>query len=151
MQVILLENIIKLGKIGDLVKVKNGYGRNFLLKNGKALRASKENISLVNKQKDELNKKNNEIRLAFVKIANKIKNKTLKFKKESKDNGDLYGSIKPKEVSNAFIKDLKVEISPSQIDLKQEINKIGKYKININLHSEVSANVMLNVEKIDSV
>ena len=124
MQVILLENIIKLGKIGDLVKVKNGYGRNFLLKNGKALRASKENISLVNKQKDELNKKNNEIKLEFVKIANKIKNKTLKFKKESKDNGDLYGSIKPKEVSNAFIKDLKVEISPSQIDLKQEINKI---------------------------
>jgi|TARA_B100000959_G_C14938455_1_gene606730 large subunit ribosomal protein L9 len=151
MQVILLENIIKLGKIGDLVKVKNGYGRNFLLKNGKALRASKENISLVNKQKDELNKKNNEIKLEFVKISNKIKNKTLKFKKESKDNGDLYGSIKPKEVSNAFIKDLKVEISPSQIDLKQEINKIGKYKININLHSEVSANVMLSVEKIDSV
>ena len=151
MQVILLENIIKLGKIGDLVKVKNGYGRNFLLKNGKALRASKENISLVNKQKDELNKKNNEIKLEFVTIANKIKNKTLKFKKESKDNGDLYGSIKPKEVSNAFIKDLKVEISPSQIDLKQEINKIGKYKININLHSEVSANVMLSVEKIDSV
>ena len=151
MQVILLENIIKLGKIGDLVKVKNGYGRNFLLKNGKALRASKENISLVNKHKDELNKKNNEIKLEFVKISNKIKNKTLKFKKESKDNGDLYGSIKPKEVSNAFIKDLKVEISPSQIDLKQEINKIGKYKININLHSEVSANVMLSVEKIDSV
>ena len=151
MEVILLENIIKLGKIGDLVKVKNGYGRNFLLRNGKALRANKENINLVNKQKDELNKKNNEVKLEFVKIANKIKNKTLKFVKEAKDNGDLYGSIKPKEVSNAFIKDLKIEIKPSQIDLKQEINKIGKYKININLHSEVSANVMLNVEKIDSV
>ncbi len=151
MQVILLENIIKLGKIGDLVKVKNGYARNFLLKNGKALRANKENINLVNKQKDELNKKNNEIKLEFVKIANKIKNKILKFKKEAKDNGDLYGSIKPKEVSNAFIKDLNVEINPSQIDLKQEINKIGKYKININLHSEVSANVTVNVEKIDSV
>tara|TARA_B100000427_G_C15347909_1_gene524129 strand:+ start:60 stop:515 length:456 start_codon:yes stop_codon:yes gene_type:complete len=151
MQVILLENIIKLGKIGDLVKVKNGYARNFLLKNGKALRANKENINLVNKQKDELNKKNNEIKLEFVKIANKIKNKILKFKKEAKDNGDLYGSIKPKEVSNAFIKDLNVEINPSQIDLKQEINKIGKYKININLHSEVSATVTVNVEKIDSV
>ena len=150
MQVILLENIIKLGKIGDLVKVKNGYARNFLLKNGKALRANKENINLVNKQKDELNKKNNEIKLEFVKIATKIKNKTLKFIKEAKDNGDLYGSIKPKEVSNAFIEDLKVKISPSQIDLKQEINKIGKYKISINLHSEVSANVMVNVEKIDS-
>ena len=150
MEVILLENIIKLGKIGDLVKVKNGYARNFLLKNGKALRANKENINLVNKQKDELNKKNNEIKLEFVKIVNKIKNKTLKFTKEAKDNGDLYGSIKPKEVSNAFIENLKVKISPSQIDLKQEINRIGKYKISINLHSEVSANVTVNVEKIDS-
>tara|TARA_Y100000590_G_C15241596_1_gene834026 strand:- start:196 stop:654 length:459 start_codon:yes stop_codon:yes gene_type:complete len=150
MEVILLENIIKLGKIGDLVKVKNGYARNFLLRNGKALRANKENINLVNKQKEELNKKNNEIKLEFVKIANKIKNKTLKFIKEAKDNGDLYGSVKPKEVSNAFIKDLKVEIIPSQIDLKQEINKIGKYNISINLHSEVSANVVINVEKIDS-
>ena len=151
MQVILLENIIKLGKIGDLVEVKNGYGRNFLLKTGKALRANKENIDLVNKKKDELNKKNNEIKSEFIKIANKIKNKTLKFKKESKDNGELYGSIKPKEVSNTFLDDLKVEISPSQIDLKQEINKIGKYKININLHSEVSAIVMLSVEKIDAI
>ena len=151
MQVILLENIIKLGKIGDLVEVKNGYGRNFLLKTGKALRANKENIDLVNKKKDELNKKNNEIKSEFIKISNKIKNKTLKFKKESKDNGELYGSIKPKEVSNTFLEDLKVEISPSQIDLKQEINKIGKYKININLHSEVSAIVMLSVEKIDTI
>ena len=150
MQVILLENIIKLGKIGDLVEVKNGYGRNFLLRKGKALRANKENIDLVNKKKDELNKKNNEIKSEFVKVANKIKNRTLEFVKEAKDNGDLYGSIKPKEVSNAFMKELKVEISPSQIDLKQEINKVGKYKITINLHSEVSANVMISVEKIDA-
>ena len=151
MEVILLENIIKLGKIGDLVKVKNGYGRNFLLKEGKALRANKENIDLVNKKKDELNKKNNEVKLGFIKIAKEIKNKTLKFTKEAKDNGELYGSIKPKEVSSAFIDKLKVEINPSQIDLKQEINKIGNYKININLHSEVSAVVTLEVEKIDVV
>tara|TARA_B100000941_G_C28440804_1_gene519525 strand:+ start:175 stop:630 length:456 start_codon:yes stop_codon:yes gene_type:complete len=150
MQVILLENIFKLGKIGDLVEVKNGYGRNFLLREGKALRANKENIDLVNKKKDELNKKNNEIKQEFIKVALKIKNKTLKFNKEAKDNGDLYGSIKPKEVSNAFLKDLKVEINPSQIDLKQDINKLGKYKININLHSEVTANVTVNVEKIDA-
>ena len=150
MQVILLENIFKLGKIGDLVEVKNGYGRNFLLRGGKALRANKENIDLVNKKKDELNKKNNEIKQEFIKVALKIKNKTLKFNKEAKDNGDLYGSIKPKEVSNAFLKDLKVEINPSQIDLKQDINKLGKYKININLHSEVTANVTVNVEKIDA-
>jgi large subunit ribosomal protein L9 len=150
MQIILLENILKLGKIGDLVEVKNGYGRNFLLRNGKALRASKENIDLVSKKKDELNKKNNEFKKEFENVAIKINNKILTFKKEAKDNGELFGSIKPKEVSSAFINDLKVEINPSQIDLKQEIDKLGKYKININLHSEVSATVTINVEKIES-
>ncbi|MBA1339586.1 MAG: large subunit ribosomal protein L9 [Pelagibacterales bacterium] len=151
MEIILLENILKLGKIGDTVKVKNGYGRNFLLKNGKALRASKENLDLVNKKKIELNKKNNETRDQFQEIAKKIMNKTLKFNKESKENGELYGSIKPKEVASAFVNELKVEISPSQIDLRQEINKIGKYKININLHSEVTTSVNLSINKIDSV
>ena len=150
MQIILLENILKLGKIGDLVEVKNGYGRNFLLRNGKALRANKENIAFVNKKKDELNKKNNEIKKGFKDLAVKINNKTLNFSKEAKENGDLFGSIKPREVSNAFKSELKVEIGPSQIDLKQEINKIGKYKISINLHSEVSANVLVEVKKIDS-
>ena len=151
MEVILLENINKLGKIGDLVKVRNGYGRNFLLKNKKALRANKENIALVNKKKDELNKANNEAKKKFKEVASKINNKILKFNKEAKDNGDLYGSIKPKEISNAFTSELKVEINPSEIDIKQEINKIGKYKIKINLHSEVSASVTVDVQKIDSV
>ena len=150
MQIILLENILKLGKIGDLVNVKNGYGRNFLLKTGKALRASKENISLVSKKKDELNKKNNEIKQEFKTIANKVSNQSLMFAKEAKDNGDLFASIKPKEISSAFIENLKIDISPSQIDLKQEINKIGKYKININLHSEVSASVNIVVQKTTS-
>jgi len=95
MQIILLENILKLGKIGDLVEVKNGYGRNFLLKNGKALRANKENIDFVSKKKDELNKKNNEIKKTFKDLAAKINNKVLNFSKEAKDNGELFGSIKP--------------------------------------------------------
>ncbi len=151
MEIILLENIMNLGKIGDLVKVKNGYGRNFLLKQGKALRASKENVSLVNKKKAELNKKNEEIKSQFKLVANKISNKTLKFSKEAKENGELYGSIKPKEVTTAFMKDLKVDINPSQIDLRQEIKKIGNYKININLHSEVKVTINLQVKKIDAV
>ncbi len=151
MQLILLENIIKLGKIGDQVEVKNGYGRNFLLKKGKALRANKENIDFVKKKKDELNKKNTEIKLKFKEIAGKINNQKIKFNKESKENGDLYGSIKPKEVSSAFLKQLKVEINPSQIDLKQELNKIGKYNISVNLHSEVTANVIINIEKTDAI
>ena len=151
MQVILLENIINLGKIGDLVEVKNGYGRNFLLSQGKALRASKENVELVSKKKVELNEKNEESKKQFKEIANKITNKTLKFNKESKENGELYGSIKPKEVSNAFRDMLKVEINPSQIDLRQEITQTGKYKINVNLHAEVTVSVNLQVDKIDSI
>ena len=150
MELILLENIINLGNIGDKVAVKPGYGRNYLLKTGKALRFNKENLEYVSKKKDELNKKNNEIKKEFKDIALKINNKSLKFSKEAKENGDLFASIKPKEISTAFINQLKVEIIPSQVDIKQEIKKVGKYKIKINLHSEVSANVSVNVDKIDS-
>ena len=151
MQIILLENIMKLGKIGDQVEVKNGFARNYLLKQGKALRASKDNIEFVTKKKVELNKKNETIKSQFKEVASKILNKTLKFNKESKENGELYGSIKPKEVSSAFKTILNVEINPSQIDLRQEITKIGKYKININLHAEVTASVNLTVDKVDSI
>ena len=151
MQVILLENIMKLGKIGDQVEVKNGFARNYLLRQGKALRASKENIEFVSKKKVELNKKNENAKSQFNEMASKITNKILQFNKESKENGELYGSIKPKEVSNAFKTILKVEINPSQIDLRQEITQIGKYKININLHAEVTASVNLHVDKIDSI
>ena len=151
MQVILLENIMKLGKIGDQVEVKNGFARNYLLRQGKALRASKENIEFVSKKKVELNKKNEEAKNQFKETAAKILNKTLKFNKESKENGELYGSIKPKEVSSAFKTILGVEINPSQIDLRQEIIQIGKYKININLHAEVTVSVNLNIDKIDSI
>ena len=151
MQVILLENILKLGKIGDQVEVKNGFGRNYLLRQGKALRASKENLEFVSKKKAELNKKNEEAKAQFKEIAAKINNKTLKFNKESKENGELYGSIKPKEVSNSFKTTLSINVNPSQIDLRQEIKQVGKYKININLHAEVTASVNLQVDKIDSI
>ena len=142
---------MKLGKIGDQVEVKNGFARNYLLRQGKALRASKENIEFVSKKKVELNKKNEEVKNQFKEVAAKISNKTLKFNKESKENGELYGSIKPKEVSSAFKTVLEVEINPSQIDLRQEITKIGKYKININLHAEVTVNVNLSIDKVDSI
>ena len=99
----------------------------------------------------ELNKKNEEAKSQFKDTASKISNKIIKFNKESKENGELFGSIKPKEVSIAFKTILKVEINPSQIDLRQEITQIGKYKININLHAEVTASVNLHVDKIDSI
>ena len=151
MQIILLENISKLGKIGDLVVVKNGYARNYLLRENKALRANKENIELVNKNKTELNKKNTEIKNKFIEKANKIKNKKIKVYKTIKENGDLYASIKPKEISKIIFDELKIEIVPSEIIIKKEINKIGLFDIDIALHSEVQTKVSLLVEKIDKL
>ena len=150
MELILLENILNLGNIGDKVKVKNGYGRNFLLKKGKALRYNKENLEFVNKKKDELNKKNIEIKNKFKEIAKLINNKTFSFSKESKENGDLYGSIKPKEITNLIKEKVKAEVSPSQIILKDELNKLGLFKADINFHSEVKAYISIKIEKIQS-
>ena len=150
MEIILLENIINLGNIGDKVKVKNGYGRNFLLKYGKALRFSKDNLDFVNKKKDELNKKNIEIKNKFKEVAKLVQNKTFIFNKESKENGELYGSIKPKEITNIIMEKVKAEISPAQIILKEELNKIGTFKANINLHSEVKVNIFIKIDKIQS-
>ncbi len=150
MEIILLENILNLGKIGDKVKVKNGYGRNYLLKYGKALRYNKENIQFVEKKKDELNKKNIEKKNKFLEIAKKINNKNFTFYKESKENGLLYGSIKPKEISNLILETAKVEVIPSQIILKDELNKLGSFKTEVIFHSEVKANISIKIDKIQS-
>jgi len=150
MQVILLEDIRNLGKIGEVVKVKDGFGRNFLLKSGKALRADKSNIEFVNKKKDEINKKNIELKKVAKKVLEKIKNKKLIFKKETKENGDLFASIKPREISKYFEENFKEKIHPSQIDLKQEINKVGKFSLLINLHSDLVTELHVLVEKKES-
>ena len=150
MEIILLENILNLGNIGDKVKVKNGYGRNFLLKQGKALRFNEENQELVNKKKNELNKKNTEIKNKFKEISKIINNKTYTFNKESKENGDLYGSIKPKEITNLIKDKSNADVSPSQIILKDELNKIGLFKVEINFHAEVKAQISIKIDKIQS-
>tara|TARA_Y100001970_G_scaffold289835_1_gene421429 strand:- start:9611 stop:10066 length:456 start_codon:yes stop_codon:yes gene_type:complete len=150
MQIILLEDIRNLGKTGEVVNVKDGYGRNFLLKFGKALRADKANIEFVKKKKEEINKKNVEIKKEAKKILEKIKNKKLLFKKETKENGDLFAPIKPKEISKYFEEIFKESINPSQIDLKQEIKKVGKFSLSVNLHSDVMAELHVLVEKINS-
>ena len=150
MEIILLENILNLGNIGDMVTVKNGYGRNFLLKQGKALRFSKDNQDFVNKKKDELNKKNNEIKNKFKEIAKLINNKTFTFYRESKENGELYGSLKPKEITNLIKEKANADVSPSQIILKDELNKIGLYKVEVNFHAEVKSQVSIKIDKIQS-
>ena len=150
MELILSENILNLGNIGDKVKVKNGYGRNFLLKQGKALRYNKENQEFVDKKKVELNKKNIELKNKYKEIAKLVNNKTFLFNKESKENGDLYGSIKPREITNLIKEKVKAEVSPSQIILKDNLNKIGVYKVLINFHSEVKANISIKIDKTQS-
>ena len=147
MEVVLLENIKNLGKIGDVVLVKRGHGRNYLIKFGKALKASKENISLVNKKKENLNIKNLALKKEAKKIYDLINNKKYNFSKRTKDNEELYGSIKPKEISTTIKDADKIEIKPSQIDLGKEINKLGTYKAKINLHAEVLAEIHIEVVK----
>ena len=150
MELILLENILNLGNIGDKVKVKNGYGRNYLLKKGKALRFSKENQDFVSKKKDELNKKNTELKNKFKETVKIINNKSIIFNRECKENGELYGSIKPKEITNLIKEKMNADVSPSQIILKSELNKIGVFKTEIHFHSEVKANISIKIEKIQT-
>ena len=150
MEIILLENILNLGNIGDKVVVKNGYGRNFLLKQGKALRFNKENLELVKRKKDELNKKNIETKNKFKEIAILVNKKTFTFNKESKENGELYGSIKPKEITNLIKDRTNADVTPSQIILKDELNKIGVFQVDINFHSEVKAQISIKIDKIQS-
>jgi len=147
MEVILLENIKNLGLIGDVVNVKRGHGRNFLIKYGKALKASKENMVLVNKKKAELNQKNIELKKSAKKILDIINRTNYKFSKRAKDNDELYGSIKPMEISKAIENAHKIKIKPSQIDLGKEIKKIGSYEAKINLHAEIQARILIAVVK----
>ena len=147
MEVVLLENIKNLGQIGDIVKVKRGHGRNFLIKYGKALKASKENVDIVNKRKAELNEKNLESKRSARKIYESINSSNLKFSKRAKENNELYGSIKPLEISKAIEDTKKIQIKPSQIDLGKEIKKIGSYEAKINLHAEVQAKIHIEVVK----
>ena len=149
MEVVLLENIKNLGKIGDIVIVKRGHGRNFLIKYGKALKVSKDNINLVNKKKAELNEKNIVAKKNAKKIFEVINKKNYKFSKRAKDNNELYGSIKPREIAKTIESLDKIEIKPSQFDLDKVINKIGSYEAKINLHAEVQAKIHIEVVKIE--
>ena len=147
MQVVLLENIKNLGNIGEVVNVNRGHGRNFLIRYGKALIASKDNIDLVNKKKAKLNEKNITLKKNAKKTHDIINKKHYKFIKNAKENNELYGSIKPKEISKNIETVDKIEIKPSQIDLGKEINKIGTYEAKINLHAEIQALIHIEVVK----
>ena len=147
MEIILLENIKNLGKIGEVVNVKRGHARNYLIKYGKALKVSESNISLVNKKKAELNEKNITLKKNAKKTFDILNKKKYKFSKRAKDNNELYGSIKPREISKTIESLDKIEIKPSQFDLNKVINKTGSYEAKINLHAEVQAIIHIEVVK----
>ena len=151
MKVILLENVKKIGSIGEVIDVKRGFARNFLIANKKALYASKENISQVEKIKSELSKKDNEKKRSAKQIAEQINKKKYLIKKLSTENNELYGSVKPTEISKIIYDSDKIDIKPSMIQPVTEIKSLGNFKVKIYLHSEVDAEITINVETAESI
>ena len=151
MKVILLENIKRIGSIGEVIEVKRGFARNYLISNKKALYASKQNISEVEKIKTELSKKDNEKKQLARSLFEKINKKQYKVKKLSTENNELYGSVKPTEISKLIFHKDKVDIKPSMIQPIAEIKSLGKFKVKIYLHSEVDAEIIINVESSESI
>ena len=151
MKVILLENIKRVGSIGEIKEVKRGFARNFLIANKKALYASKENINQVEKIKNDLAKKDNEKKQQSKEIAEKINKKKYTVKKLCTETKELYGSVKPTEISKLIKEIDNIEIKPSMIQPIKEIKSIGDYKVKITLHSEVDAEISLNVESSEDI
>ncbi len=151
MKVILLENVKRIGSIGEIIDVKRGFARNFLIANKKALYASKENIKEVEKIKSELAKKDNDKKLDAQKISEQINQKEYLVKKLSTENKELYGSVKPTEISKIIHETDKVDIKPSMIQPVHEIKSLGKHKVKIFLHSAVDANITINVESAETI
>tara|TARA_B100000900_G_scaffold360856_1_gene333216 strand:- start:1136 stop:1594 length:459 start_codon:yes stop_codon:yes gene_type:complete len=151
MKVILLENLKRIGSIGEVIEVKRGFARNFLIANNKALYASKENILEVEKIKSELSKKDNDKKKEALLISEQLNGKDYIVKKLSTENNELYGSVKPTEISKLIKNENNVDIKPSMIQPVSEIKSIGKFKVKITLHSEVDAEITINVVSADTI
>ena len=151
MKVILLENVTKIGSIGDVIDVKRGFARNYLISTKKALYASKENIKEVEKIKSDLGKKDLEKKKNAKEIYETINKKNFSIKKLSTENKELYGSVKPTEISKIIHEENKLDIKPSMIQLVNEIKSLGTFKVKINLHSEVQAEINIKVTSAESI
>ena len=151
MKVILLENLKTIGSIGEVIDVKRGFARNYLIANKKALYASKENIKEVEKIKTDLSKKDNEKRKEASQIANQINGSLYSVKKLSTENKELYGSVKPTEIAKLIQDENKIEIKPSMIQPVEEIKALGKFKVKISLHSEVDAEISIDVSSAETI
>ena len=151
MKVILLENLRSIGSIGDVIDVKRGFARNYLISNKKALYASKENIKEVEKIKTDLGKKDLEKKKNAKQSSEQIKNKKFSIKKLSTENKELYGSVKPTEISKIILEIENLEIKPSMIQLIKEIKSLGTFKVKINLHPEVQVEISVIVEAAETI
>ena len=151
MKIVLLENVRKVGSIGEIIDVKRGFARNFLISKKKALFASKENVKEVEKIKQDLSKKDQERKKKAKNIQEKIQNKEFEVKKLSTENKELYGSVKPTEIAKILQKKEKIEISPSMIQPVKEIKSIGTFKVILNLHSEIQSEISIKVVPDDNV
>ena len=151
MRVILLENVKRIGSIGEVIEVKRGYARNFLIANKKALYASKENISEVEKIKTELGKKDAEKKSEAQKVSEQINGKEYLIKKLSTENKELYGSVKPTEISKLIQEKDKLNIKPSMIQPLNEIKSLGKFKVKVSLHSEIDSEISINVVTAETI
>ena len=151
MKVILLENIKRIGSIGEIIEVKRGFARNFLIANKKALYASKENIREVEKIKTDLSKKDNKKKQEAQKIFEQINKKEFVVKKLNTENNELYGSVKPTEIAKLILEEKKISIKPSIIQPVNEIKTLGKFKVKISLHSEVDAEIVINVQSAETI
>ncbi|MDA9880736.1 50S ribosomal protein L9 [Pelagibacteraceae bacterium] len=151
MKVILLENVKRVGSIGEVIEVKRGYARNFLIANKKALYASKENVAQVEKIKSDLSQKDNEKKKDAVQISEQINGKEYSVKKLSTENNELYGSVKPTEIAKLIQEENKIDITPSMIQPIEEIKSLGKFKVKVSLHSEVDAEITISVTSADTI
>jgi len=151
MKVILLENLKRIGSIGEIIDVKRGFGRNYLIATKKALYASKENIAEVEKIKTDLGKKDAEKKKEAKKVSEQINGKEYLIKKLSTENKELYGSVKPTEISKLIQETDKIDIKPSMIQPLNEIKSLGKFKIKITLHSEIDSEITVNVIPADTI
>ena len=151
MKVILLENVKRIGSIGEVIDVKRGFARNYLIANKKALYASKENIKEVEKIKTDLSKKDNEKKKEASLIAEQINGKEYSVKKLSTENKELYGSVKPTEIAKLILETNKIDIKPSMIQPVKEIKALGKFKVKISLHSAVDAEITIDVQSAETI
>lgn len=148
MEVILLEHVEKLGKMGEKVSVKNGFARNYLLPQGKALRATEANIAVYEKQKAELEARNKQLFDEATKLAETLKGYSTVLIRQAAETGQLYGSVTIRDIA-AAVKEAGYAIERRQVFLDKAIKDLGVYQVKLNLHPEVSQTILVNVARTE--